>query len=443
MAFRFHVIPRATGLQTKLMLAMAVMVALVTACGAYVLIERERDRLVLELEGRAARIADLYSRSLANPLWNFDRAAIDSQLAALAPNPEVAQFRVTALGLGMVSDVTKLHGPDLDNAIVSVQDIEYAPPGASSPKKIGEVRVVLTRARVEQATAAVRSGILLLAAVVIASLYAATFILLRRMVSAPIHRLEEMVDRVAGGDLRARCAIESGDELGRLAVRVNTMADSLRESAERLLQSEATYRGIFENSLEGIFCLDRSGRLLDANPALARMMGYTTPTELMAATNGHGSDESPPGPRPLFAPAQIDALFATLARSGEIAAMELQLMRIDGTSIWVQLNARTQGGAQVTGEEAARLDGLITDITSRKQALEDLRSHRDQLEAAVRERTAQLEDAMTRAEVANQAKSEFLANMSHEIRTPMNAILGMSLLALESGLNPEQFNYVQ
>jgi len=86
MAFRFHVIPRATGLQTKLMLAMAVMVALVTACGAYVLIERERDRLVLELEGRAARIADLYSRSLANPLWNFDRAAIDSQLAALAPS---------------------------------------------------------------------------------------------------------------------------------------------------------------------------------------------------------------------------------------------------------------------------------------------------------------------------------------------------------------------
>jgi hypothetical protein len=131
---RLRLIPRATSLHSKVMLSLATLVALVALACAYVLIESERERRMLELEGRATRLAELFSRSVAYPLWNVDRAAVEGQLAALASNPEVAQFSVTTVGDDTLSEIVNIKDPDLVDPVVRVQPIVYARPGGKLEK---------------------------------------------------------------------------------------------------------------------------------------------------------------------------------------------------------------------------------------------------------------------------------------------------------------------
>ncbi len=133
------------------------------------------------------------------------------------------------------------------------------------------------------------------------------------------------------------------------------------EEAER--EAQKRYRSIFENAVEGIFQTTVDGKFLTVNPAMARMLGYDTPKELMATVQDIGCQ--------LYADAAKRSEFvARLAENDVVSGFECQFLRKDRSAIWVSLAA---GAIRDVSGVITHLEGTVENITPRKQVEEQLR----------------------------------------------------------------------
>lgn len=182
------------------------------------------------------------------------------------------------------------------------------------------------------------------------------------------------------------------------------MQQELNHVNERLQESEEKYRSLFENAHEGIFIARASGHLLCINPAMASILGYATPQGFLEDQTGEQC--------PFLDNNDKEHLFSTLAEHGKVN-MQTRMLRRDGQTLWVEINA------QVRPPDArhinARVEGTLSNITERKQMLEDLQHL-----------------AMTDSLTGLYNRGHFLGLCEQELRRASRYRLEISLLILDA-----------
>ncbi len=148
--------------------------------------------------------------------------------------------------------------------------------------------------------------------------------------------------------------IEAGEVTGILLIARNITAQRARE--EVLRASEARYRSIFENTNLGIYRTTPEGRIILANSALVKMLGYDS-FEALAERNLEETGFLPHYDRSEFK--------QRLERDGQILGLESVWTREDGARLYIRENARlvcdTEGRVEY-------YEGFVEDVTARREA---------------------------------------------------------------------------
>ena len=172
-----------------------------------------------------------------------------------------------------------------------------------------------------------------------------------------------------------------------------------KQAQETLRKSEERFRTVFENTVVGLYRTTPDGRILLANPALVKMMGYQSFEEL-AQLNLEKEGIDPSTPRSVFK--------ERIEKKGSVVGLESVWIRRDGTKLFVSESASAvrDGNGNILYYE-----GTAEDITEHKKTKKALDKLNQNLQSAI--------DELSRS---NKQLHDFVHVAAHDLKTPVRGI---------------------
>ncbi|MBE9102114.1 PAS domain S-box protein [filamentous cyanobacterium LEGE 07170] len=213
----------------------------------------------------------------------------------------------------------------------------------------------------------------LLLCLITAGVAIAIGILTARWITRPILKISQAADRLAKGDQVESISPSPVTELDTLASSFNRMTGQLKSSFDALRIAEENYRSIFENALEGIFQSSPEGEFISVNPAMAKIYGYDSPQEMIESITNIGEQ--------LYVDPEKRAEFKSLfVNQDKVQGFEYRCYCKDGEIIWTQIDARA---VRDSAGNILYYEGLVQDITQRKQREDELRKQLEELKIEI------------------------------------------------------------
>ncbi len=325
-----------------------------------------------KLQELSVNVTEEFAQNIARPLSHFDFETIRHIARAFLQSKEVGGIKVTV-------DSTVLferHPGTSTDFIRKEKEVIL------NGETVGLAELLFTKEYIQEGQKSLIRIILIILPAVILVIIITTHFLLKGLLSNPLHRLVNGIRAIAKGDYQRQIAPVSQNDINKIIQEINIMAGLIAKRSQDLIESEDKYRSIFVNAAEGIYQSSVDGRFISVNPAMARILGYESPDDLIGSITDLATQ--------LYVdPQQRKDFMHQIQKNKTVSGYELQFYRKDKSKIWVTLDSRAVFNER---GEVVYFEGIVMDITDRKQMEMALQKAHEELELKVDERTMALKE---------------------------------------------------